>query len=268
MVYQPRPAALRLEQWSRWCSRLQEVLLPPRCIACGSSGRDIQAQHPESGSLRIATDLCLHCQAQLPYNRIACLLCALPLSGAQPGLICGRCLRRPPPYQASWCAFEYAYPVTHLVRRLKYGGALAPSRVLGELLAHHLRMHRTAPWPECFIPVPLHTRRYRNRGYNQVIELGRHLERALGVRMRTDLVARIRHTPEQAGLSRRVRRKNLRRAFAATNVALPKHVALLDDVITTGSTLNELSKLLKRNGVECIEAWGVARATLNVKKST
>ncbi len=239
---------------------MQHAVLPPRCVACGNG-------HGWRVS-RVAAGLCEICQAQLPINTCACRTCALPLSGTQSGLLCGRCLRTPPPYQASWCAYEYVYPIPHLVRRLKYGGALAPSRVLGNLLARYLQAHRAGAWPECFIPVPLHSRRYRTRGYNQVIELGRWLERTLNIPMRTDLVIRRRHTPEQAGLSRRERRKNLRRAFVTTDVAPPRHIALLDDVITTGSTMNELARLLKQSGVEHIEVWGLARASMNMKKST
>lgn len=266
MVYDNKKLAGQVRQFGQnLLLRFQHLLLPPRCIACGNpANRGIP--EPNCRSCPV-TDLCNTCHAQLPLNLHACRRCALPLSGSQPGLICGRCLRRPPPYQASWCAFEYTYPATHLIRRLKYGGALAPSRVLGVLLADYLRIHHVGPWPECFIPVPLHTLRYRSRGYNQVIELGRHLQQALGVRMRTDLITRIRHTPEQAGLSRRARRKNLRRAFATTNVALPTHIAVLDDVITTGSTLDELGKTLKRAGVERVEVWGLARAAIKIKKS-
>ncbi len=244
--------------------QFQQLVLPPRCVACGRPARR-RTWAPSSTPPLL--DLCDACQAQLPVNLRACKRCALPLSGTQPGLICGHCQRHPPPYQASWCAYEYTYPITHLIRSLKYGGALATSRVLGTLLADYLREHRMGPWPECFIPMPLHALRYRSRGYNQVIELGRHLEQSLGIQMRTDLVARIRHTPEQAGLSRRARRKNLHRAFVTTNVVLPRHIAVLDDVITTGNTVYELAKTLKSGGAEDIEVWGLARANIMVKKS-
>jgi ComF family protein len=245
--------------------KLQQILLPPRCIACGNPA-SWRLQETDCKPLA-GLDLCNTCQTQLPVNVSVCRICALPLAGTAQGLICGRCLQRPPPYQASWCAFEYTYPITHLIRRLKYGGALAPARVLGVLLADYLRTYHEGPWPECFIPVPLHALRYRSRGYNQVIELGRYLEQALGIHMRTDLVSRIRHTPEQAGLPRRARRKNLRRAFAATDVVLPRHIAVLDDVITTGSTVNELANTLKNSGAEHIEVWGLARAKIMAKHS-
>lgn len=260
MVYRNRITSTgRVPVRQSLLARLQGYLLPPRCIACGNAG------DRRSVSVPANLDLCNACHVQLPLNLHACRLCALPLPSQQPQLICGRCLQRPPPYQLSLCAYEYAYPITHLIRHLKYGGALAPARVFSVLLMHYLRTHRVGPWPECFIPVPLHATRYRARGYNQVIELGRGLEHELRIPMRTDLITRNRHTPEQAGLSRRERRKNLHRAFVTTHVALPRHVALLDDVITTGSTMNELARTLKNAGVTTIEVWGLARAANRVK---
>ncbi len=246
-----------------WLGRLQSYLLPPRCISCGGKGN---WRSPEPArAWQPLVDLCLACDTQLPLNRHACRHCGLPLSGTHSSLICGRCLQRPPAYQASFCAYEYAYPVAHLIRRFKYGNSLTNARVLSLLLARYLRGQHTGAWPDCFIPVPLHPARYRARGFNQVIELGCFLERELKIPMRTDLVKRIRHTPEQAGLSRRERRRNLRRVFSATTTTLPKHIALLDDVITTGSTVNELARMLRKQGVARIEVWGLARAAMAVQ---
>jgi ComF family protein len=184
----------------------------------------------------------------------------LPISGSLNNLICGSCLRRSPLYQSSYCAFEYDYPLASLIRNLKYGAQLAPSRVLGELLAQHLEQQHRGTWPECIVPVPLHRQRYQQRGYNQVIELGRYLQRRLHVPLRLDLIQRVRSTVEQADLSRRERRKNLRRAFYTTTVNLPQHIAVLDDVITTGSTVNEVTTMFRKAGVVTIEVWGLARA--------
>jgi ComF family protein len=229
-------------------------ILPSTCIACGNHG-DASDRH---------LDLCDACQLQLPHNRHACQRCGLPLSGTATHLICGSCLKRPPRYDSSYCAFEYAYPLHHLIRRFKYGNSLSLARMMGGLMGNYLREHHQGDWPTCFIPVPLHPLRFRARGYNQVIELGRFLAAELNVVMRTDLVERHRHTPEQAGLSRRERRKNLRRAFVTKQKDLPAHIAVLDDVITTGSTVNELANALKKAGVPRIEVWGLARATLGV----
>jgi len=234
---------------NRLIARLQGYLLPATCLACGGRGQ------------RPVLDLCVACAAELPLNTQACQRCAIPLQGAE-ATLCGACLRRAPQYELSYCAYHYAYPIQHFVRGFKYGHSVAHARVLGELLATYLRQHHLAPWPECFIPVPLAAERYRERGYNQATELGRVLERALAMPMRTDVLARTRHTAEQAGLSRRERRKNLRRAFTVTAAELPQHIAILDDVVTTGSTANEIARTLKRAGIKRVEVWAVARVVM------
>ncbi|HEX2584277.1 MAG TPA: ComF family protein [Steroidobacteraceae bacterium] len=172
-------------------------------------------------------------------------------------------MRLPPRYQYSYCAFEYGYPIAEFVRKLKYGYSLSQAQVLGQLLAEYLHQHHHTTWPDCIVPVPLSTPRYHERGFNQAIELGRVLEKNLKIPLRTDLLERTRHTVEQAGLSRRERRKNLRNAFAVAGPKLPDHVAILDDVVTTGSTVNEIARTLKRAGVSTIEVWAVARAPLH-----
>jgi ComF family protein len=147
-----------------------------------------------------------------------------------------------------------------MVRAVKYHGAVAHARVLGELLAARLRARPLPCWPEVLLPVPLAPRRFRERGYNQAIELARGLERRLSIPLRTDVLVRVRETREQAGLPRSERRKNLRAAFAVRGPLQAMHVALVDDVITTGSTVNELAKMLKAAGVRRVEVWAVARA--------
>jgi ComF family protein len=241
-----------------WHKSLQHWLLPARCIGCGgyAGGNRSVVEAGISG-----IDLCLDCYASLPVNQHACRHCASPLSSSQTNLVCGRCLKLPPRYEQSWCAYRYQYPLQHLIRQLKFHGALSHAQVLGLLLANHLRQRRTDPWPQCFVPVPLHASRYRQRGYNQVIEVGKYLQQSLPVPMRTDLVTRTRNTVEQTVLSRRERRANLRRAFT-THGTLPQHIALLDDVITTGSTVNELARVFKAAGVKRVEVWGLARAVV------
>jgi ComF family protein len=233
-----------------WSALPAKLLFPPRCLLCGGSG-----QAP-------AFDLCAQCEAQLPQNRAACLRCAQPLS--LEAALCGACVRRAPRFDAAFCPFVYAYPLDHMVRALKYHGSVAYARVLGELLAARLRAQPRASLPEMLLPVPLAAGRFRERGYNQAIELGRYVERGLEVPMRADVLLRIRETREQAGLPRQERRKNIRGAFALAGLAAQlrptRHVALIDDVITTASTVNELARLLKANGVKRVEVWAVARA--------
>jgi ComF family protein len=184
----------------------------------------------------------------------------MPLQLADPQAVCGSCLRRAPRFDAAFCGWRYAYPVDHMVRAVKYHGAVAPARVLGELLAVSLRARPVTSWPEVLLPVPLAPRRFRQRGYNQAIELARWLERRLAIPLHTDVLVRVRETREQAGLPRSERRKNLRGAFAMHGPPPARHVALVDDVITTGSTVNELARILKAAGVRRVEVWAVARA--------
>lgn len=244
---QPRKMKQVYQSLRRVWRQAQCLLLPPSCIACGAGGPGLRR------------DLCSGCANELPLNRIACSYCALPLSAAATRLICGACIKSPPAYDSSICAFRYAYPIDHFVRALKYGQRLAHARVLGELLAEQLEAQLSLR-PQCLVPVPLSTKRFRERGYNQVIELGRVLEHWLDIEMRPDLATRVRHTAEQAGLSRRERRKNLRHAFAVHS-PIPKHIAILDDVITTGSTVNELARMCSQAGAERIDVWAVARAS-------
>jgi ComF family protein len=239
-----------MQRVDTWLKRLAVVLWPRTCVLCGAAapGRSL--------------DLCEGCEADLPLNGVACSICAEPLS-AEPGasLICGSCLRRKPAFDVAYCPFQYAYPLDHLVQGIKYHRAVAQGQVLSELLAAHLRTLRcTAPLPEILVPVPLASKRYRQRGYNQAIELGRCVEKHLQVRMRTDLVIRTRETREQASLDKRERRRNIRDAFTLIHPLSERHVAIIDDVVTTGSTVNELAKLLKRSGAARVEVWAVARA--------
>jgi ComF family protein len=205
-------------------------------------------------------DLCAGCEADLPANQPACEVCAEHLPGNDcQARVCGACLRQPPPFQKSLVPFRYAYPLDHLVRGLKFRGELPCGRVLGELFARHV-LAREEALPEAIIPVPLAARRYRERGYNQASELAVSIQRVARVVVRSDLVVRRRETAEQAGLNRKMRRKNVRGAFAVTAALLPPHIAILDDVVTTGSTVSELAKVLRRAGAQRVEVWAIARA--------
>jgi ComF family protein len=233
-----------------WLSRLRGMLWPPTCVLCGGAAGD-----------RVL-DLCAACEADLPRNAVACVICAEPLSG-EPGrfLVCGACLHRKPRFDATFCPFRYAYPLDHLVRGIKYHRAVAQGRVLSELLAARLRtMRPDVPPPDILLPVPLAARRYRERGYNQAIELARRVEKRLRIPMCTDLVVRSRETREQAALDKRERRRNIRGAFAVIRNLPARHIAIVDDVVTTGSTVNELARVLKQAGAQRVEVWAVARA--------
>lgn len=186
-----------------------------------------------------------------------CARCAQPLS--RPAAACGICLRRPPRFHSAFSPFHYRLPIDELVRGLKYGDRSANGRLLGHLFAREFLRGGVAK-PECIIPVPLSAQRFRERGFNQAIEVGRVISRRLDVPLSTRVVARVRHTQEQAGLELKARRRNVRGAFTLAGRLPHKHVAILDDVMTSGSTLNEIARVLRRGGARTIQVWAVARA--------
>lgn len=208
-----------------------------------------------------AEDICAACKADLPWNNAACTLCALPLPGGQP--ICGSCLANPPPYRCL-TALRYAFPVDRQLARLKYHGQLTPSRVLGQLLANR-NWPADIPRPDLLLPMPLHAGRLRERGYNQATELARPLAKRLKLPLEHALVTRHKATTMQKGLSAAERQHNLRNAFqfdSARYEALgkPRHVLVIDDVVTTGATLHSLTKTLVKGGVERVDVLALCRA--------
>ena len=224
---------------------LQFAVLPPHCLLCGQSGAGQR-------------DLCAACAADLLRNRVCCSRCALPLEAPAP--LCGECLQAEPPFASACVPFVYAPPLDALLTRLKFGRNLAAGRVLSELWVA-AASETPQPIPQALIPVPLHDDRLRERGYNQALELARPLTRAFETALRNDVLVRTRATSAQSDLDADARHRNLRGAFAvAPNATLPAHVALFDDVMTTGTTLRECARTLLRAGVERVDVWAVARA--------
>lgn len=199
--------------------------------------------------------LCQSCRLELPWNRIACERCAQPLPTAGVRL-CARCLRRPPPFDGVWAPLLYREPVDSLIAALKFNRQLAHAKLLGSVLSHH---------PPCatvdrIVPVPLHRRRLRERGYNQAVELARALARQLDIPLDWRAAQRTRHTSAQSGLNARERTRNVRDAFTATRRLDGERIALFDDVVTTGQTAAELARTLRRAGAREIHVWACARA--------
>jgi ComF family protein len=231
-----------------WIRTVQAALWPSTCVLCRAQG----------GTAR---DLCVACERDLLSNEYACERCALPLSAPAPaGAVCGSCIRGKPLFDASFVPFRYAYPLDRLVQRFKYHGQLTIGRVLGELFAIRLEQAHRTSLPHAIVPVPLAPRRYYERGFNQAYELARSVARATALPLAAALVERVRHTQEQAGLPRKRRRRNVRGAFKTCGSDMPSHIAIFDDVVTTGSTVNEVAKVLRRAGVQRVEVWAIARA--------
>ena len=203
-------------------------------------------------------EICPDCLADLPHNLFPCPRCGAVL--AHPvSIACGVCQRRPPQFDSAHIPYRYAPPLIPFLTGLKFQAQLANARWLGELLLGSVNA-AAVPLPECLIPVPLHPLRLRERGFNQALELARPLSRQLHLPLEPHLVRRRRHTPPQSGLAGTTRRRNLRGAFEVNKTVTYQHVALIDDVVTTGSTLNELARVLRQSGVKFIQIWAVARA--------
>jgi len=194
--------------------------------------------------------LCPACDSDLPrLSELRCPRCALE---SPRGEICGRCLAERPHYDATSAALAYQFPGDALVQALKFRGELALAGVLGGLLANVV----TCEEVDCVVPVPLSAERLRRRGYNHAAEIARHVARKI---VELDLCERIRDTPPQMELPFAERQRNVRGAFRCTRSAAGRRIALVDDVMTTGATLNEIASVLKEAGASRVVNWVVAR---------
>ena len=198
--------------------------------------------------------LCGACNADLPRLRCAlCPRCAVPSTA---GAVCGRCLSRPPRFDATIAALEYRFPADVLLQALKFRGELALAPLLAGLLDE--RIARDPP-VQCIVPVPLATGRLRERGYNHALEIARHVALATGVRLAAQACERDRDTQAQIGLPWDERAANVRGAFRAQRSLDGATIAVLDDVMTTGATLDEVAGALKDSGAAYVINWVVAR---------
>lgn len=227
-------------------ARAREVLaalLPADCVLCGERCD--------------AALLCAPCMNALPPLPPACPVCALPAPGAA---VCGACLAHPPKVAATLAACAYAFPLDRLVQGLKYGRRLALAQPLGDALgAAALRAPRGFSTPEVLVPLPLSRRRQRERGFNQAIEIARVASRRTGIGL-CHALARPHDRRAQAGLAWRERQRNVRGAFLATAPVAGRHVAIVDDVMTTGATMEAAATALLAAGAARVDAWVVARA--------
>jgi ComF family protein len=228
-----------------WPRQISYLLFPPRCILCN---------RPGWGNL----DLCSHCRDKLEKNRHACHRCALPLPATAPARsLCGRCCRQAPPWERLQAPWLYRGGIAELIRELKFRQKLAAGRTLGLLLAGHLEEMQELP--QLLLPVPLHASQLGERGFNHAAEITRSLSRAIGIPWSSRRLLKARPTAPQHNLGRQARRSNLRHAFQYHGTAELRHVAVVDDVVTTGSTAMEITRTLKKGGVEKISIWALAR---------
>ncbi len=182
----------------------------------------------------------------------------MPLPDGAPDL-CADCRKAGLRFDRAWAAFRLLSPVQHLIHQLKYSSNLAAAHALGTLAARRLA-RRAQPLPDLMIAVPLHHRRLRSRGYNQALELVRAMKGVLAIPTSSTIATRVRATSDQIGQSAAQRRSNLKGAFEVRGSLQGRHIALVDDVMTTGATLAELAAACRSAGAARIEAWAIARA--------
>lgn len=204
--------------------------------------------------------LCDDCAASLEPNDRACTACALPMIAAPlPGNLCGACFARAPPQARTVAPFLYRQPLTYLVHRAKFQGGILEAHLLGELLADAIaHAYEESTLPKAIVPVPLSWRRLIVRGHNQATSIARVAARRFGIPILHTACKRVRHTAPQAGLSRPSRLRNLAAAFAVTATP-PECVAVVDDVMTTGTTVRAVTRALRAAGTETVHVWAVAR---------
>lgn len=170
--------------------------------------------------------------------------------------LCGRCLRHPPAFDSTACAFEYRFPVDRLVQRFKFAGDLAIGRWLGDCLARAVTGEER---PDLLVAAPLGRSRLAARGFNQAVVLARIVGARHGCRVDLGLVRKVRDTRPQQGLARAQRHANLRDAFRVRGPLRGAHVAIVDDVMTTGATAEALARALRSAGAGRVDAWVLAR---------
>jgi ComF family protein len=219
--------------------------VPGQCGICRSWGR---------------SRLCAACLSRFAVPRPRCQRCALVVPQGQP--VCGACLREPPPFERAVTAFDYTHPWDGLIAHFKFHEALDLAPAFATQLVEAVRASGVPP-PAFVLPVPLSAQRLRERGHNQAWEIARRVGRTLGLKSDARLLLRLRDTPHQLALPPQQRTANVRDAFAIEPRRRAElqgaDVAVVDDVMTTGSTVAEISRVLLRCGAARVQVWMLAR---------
>jgi ComF family protein len=243
------------------CSNIKQIRMniKHKCALCGESTR---TSHP----------LCINCFNDLPWLTAACYVCALPLSlenwsldkrdseqtgSKQRPLICGQCIKERPPFSSTQAAFYYRFPISAIIPKIKHHHGLHHTDWLAQCLLKRL-LDRPQAWPEAIIPVPVHPFRLISRGFNQSSLIARYLSEQLKIPLLLNQLQKIKSTESQSRLTAKQRKANLENAFRYNGPIL-RHVVLIDDVVTTGTTIREISKILKNAGIERVDIWVIAR---------
>lgn len=232
-----------LAELNNWSTLVQNILFPPTCLVCQQA-----ADHQ--------LDLCPRCLADMPALENTCVVCGIPLTVN--ASTCGRCLKKTPYYDKIITLYPYQALAKFLIHALKFNNQHCCAKIMGILMARHF--NNLAHQPDALLAVPLHPKRLSQRGFNQAELVGYYLHKKLNVPLVEKYLQRVIHTHDQASLNAVKRQQNIRRAFCYTGKTIPAFIAVVDDVVTTGSTANEIARTLKKAGVKRVEIWAFARA--------
>ena len=210
------------------------------------------------------TSLCDGCRHDLPEVVHACKSCALPIAVESENNYCGHCLSQENAVDYAMTLFRYVNPVDYLINQMKFQQQLTIAAVLADLLKAKIEKSILEyGLPDLILPMPLHTKRLTKRGFNQSLEISKPLANSLSVPIELNLVTRSKETKAQMNLNKNQRHKNVSGCFSMIAKTEASHIVIVDDVVTTGATTNELAKLLKKSGVDKVGVWSLARAELH-----
>jgi len=231
---------------------------------CGCS---VTGQQDRSEN-RLAPIICQFCHQKLPSQVNGCAVCALPIKQNESGkllennkdLICGECIKQSPPFDKTVAAFHYEPPISDFITQYKFNAQLELLPLLSDYLAKNIQSHyQNKAMPKLLIPVPLHKHKLVKRGFNQSQLIAKRLSKGFGIPVSGNHIQRSKETRPQMELDSNERQQNLKDAFQISQ-QLPSHIAIIDDVVTTGTTVTELAKQAKSHGATTIDIWCLARA--------
>ena len=226
---------------------VNQFLHNPVCWSCGLSHKGQKS-------------VCFACESSIQHVHEPCLQCGLSHRGSEE--ICVQCLSKPKLWQYMVAPLSYKKPVSHLIQRLKYNQKLEVLSALIELVTP--KFQAIQPKPDLLIPVPLHQNRYIERGFNQSYEIAISLSKRLDIPCDENYVERVLDTPRQSDLKLKQREDNIKNAFVVDkDLSHFQHIVIVDDVVTTGSTVHEITKHCLRNGVKRVDVWAIARTELD-----
>ncbi len=234
---------------NNWFNIIQYSLLPANCILCNQPGMPCR-------------DLCKPCYEALLRTANPCLCCASEFSNTIAiQSLCGKCQTKHPAFDKTYAPFRHQGAIRYLIAQLKFNRTHQYSRLLGQLLAEYIQKEADC-LPTILIPIPLHPERYRQRGFNQTLEIAKIVAHELAIPLNNTSCLRLKNTEKQSNLTAKQRHNNIKNAFKIRKAPKAQHIAILDDVMTTGATANELAKTLKtaNKEIERIDIWVCARA--------